>query len=259
MTSRALVNDTPRVALRARPRIAVIGVFYLNTFLASGLLLLAQSGSGLDPVLLELVQFGPVIGVVTVLLTFRRLRVVTGLTRPVGVRGLAAVLAATATIFGIALTVYAALGRDPGYTVPALFWLIVPAQFVGACGEELGWRSFLQPYLRTRFGRVATGVIVGLLWGAWHVQVFAEGLAYAGTFLTTTVAISVTMVVLVERARGQQLVVAGAFHALINLALLVVLPEESGDLTAGCALTAGCVITAALAVGLTRKEPACAI
>jgi len=34
--------------------------------------------------------------------------------------------------------------------------------------EELGWTGFAVPALRGRFTPTATGVIVGVLWGAWH-------------------------------------------------------------------------------------------
>jgi hypothetical protein len=35
--------------------------------------------------------------------------------------------------------------------------------------EELGWTGFAVPTLRRRYGPVATGLIVGVLWGVWHV------------------------------------------------------------------------------------------
>jgi len=34
--------------------------------------------------------------------------------------------------------------------------------------EELGWTGFAIPGLRRRYGILTTGLIVGLLWGAWH-------------------------------------------------------------------------------------------
>ena len=48
--------------------------------------------------------------------------------------------------------------------------------------EELGWTGFAVPRLRLRHGVVATGLIVGVLWGAWHILanvIFARG-AYSG-------------------------------------------------------------------------------
>jgi uncharacterized protein len=34
--------------------------------------------------------------------------------------------------------------------------------------EEIGWTGFAIPALRRRYGVFATGLIVGVLWGAWH-------------------------------------------------------------------------------------------
>lgn len=48
--------------------------------------------------------------------------------------------------------------------------------------EETGWTGLAVPRLRLRFGVLATGLIVGVLWGTWHLlqQIFISG-TYAGT------------------------------------------------------------------------------
>jgi membrane protease YdiL (CAAX protease family) len=46
--------------------------------------------------------------------------------------------------------------------------------------EELGWTGFATPRMRKRFGVFATGLIIGLLWGAWHLLVNLEGDTFAG-------------------------------------------------------------------------------
>jgi len=38
--------------------------------------------------------------------------------------------------------------------------------------EELGWTGFAIPRLRSRYGVLATGLIVGLVWGLWHMPLF---------------------------------------------------------------------------------------
>ena len=37
-----------------------------------------------------------------------------------------------------------------------------------ALGEEIGWRGFLYPQLKAKFGRKKAMVLHGLIWGAWH-------------------------------------------------------------------------------------------
>lgn len=49
--------------------------------------------------------------------------------------------------------------------------LVVLALTVGLIGplcEEPGWTGFAIPQLRKRYSILATGLIVGVLWGAWH-------------------------------------------------------------------------------------------
>ncbi len=37
-----------------------------------------------------------------------------------------------------------------------------------ALGEEIGWRGFLYPQLKARFGRKKGWILGGVIWGAWH-------------------------------------------------------------------------------------------
>ena len=45
--------------------------------------------------------------------------------------------------------------------------------------EELGWTGFAVPRLRRRYDVVTTGIIVGVVWGAWHLL---QGLFISGTY-----------------------------------------------------------------------------
>jgi membrane protease YdiL (CAAX protease family) len=61
--------------------------------------------------------------------------------------------------------------------------ILVPALVVGLVVpifEELGWTGFAIPELRKRRGILATGLIVGLLWGAWHYPLFAASARSSG-------------------------------------------------------------------------------
>jgi membrane protease YdiL (CAAX protease family) len=46
--------------------------------------------------------------------------------------------------------------------------------------EELGWTGFAIPMLRPRYGILATGLIVGVVWGAWHFLLFWESDSFSG-------------------------------------------------------------------------------
>ena len=72
-------------------------------------------------------------------------------------------------------------------------------------------------------------MIVGLLWGFWHIGGFEHGLVYMGLFVVMATALSVVMGAVLQIGRGANLAVATAAHAAVNLWLLSVFDEENGD------------------------------
>jgi membrane protease YdiL (CAAX protease family) len=58
---------------------------------------------------------------------------------------------------------------------------IVMGIFVGLF-EEIGWIGFIVPRMRQRFSVLTTGIIVGILWGAWHFPPFWEADTFSGVF-----------------------------------------------------------------------------
>ncbi len=59
-----------------------------------------------------------------------------------------------------------------------LMW-IVGGLMVGLF-EELGWTGFAIPRMRMKYGVFTTGLVVGLLWGAWHFLVNWENDTFSG-------------------------------------------------------------------------------
>lgn len=45
----------------------------------------------------------------------------------------------------------------------------IPLSFISFFGEELGWRGYLQPKLQVLFGKKLGVIILGLIWGLWHL------------------------------------------------------------------------------------------
>lgn len=51
--------------------------------------------------------------------------------------------------------------------IPINFFLVYVAFF----GEEYGWRYYLQPWMQKRFGMRGGVVLLGIVWGIWHMPV----------------------------------------------------------------------------------------
>lgn len=53
--------------------------------------------------------------------------------------------------------------------------LLLPLSFLFSCpaflGEEYGWRYFLQPALQERLGKRKGILLLGLIWGIWHLPI----------------------------------------------------------------------------------------
>lgn len=54
---------------------------------------------------------------------------------------------------------------------PVLVWASLV--FINGIGEETGWRGFVLPRLRERHGLIGASLLLALIWGAWHVPLFA--------------------------------------------------------------------------------------
>ncbi len=63
---------------------------------------------------------------------------------------------------GLSYPLYALIGVIGGITYAPFINMLL------ALGEEIGWRGFLYPQLKARFGRRKGWLLGGVIWGAWH-------------------------------------------------------------------------------------------
>ena len=131
--------------------------------------------------------------------------------------------------------------------------------------EELGWTGFALPRLRLRYGLLmAGGVIVGLLWGAWHFIVFWERDSLSGALPLALLlarlfswlpAYRVLMVWVHDRT--ESLLVTMLMHVSLVASLVIVEPPLSGEnlLTYILARAAVWNVAAAVAIGIRGNRP----
>jgi membrane protease YdiL (CAAX protease family) len=121
---------------------------------------------------------------------------------------------------------------------PIVHWIVAYAiTFIaggiigGPLFEEPGWRGFALPRLEGKFGPLAGTLILGVLWGSWHLpqSLIPDWAAQNGgaqpasiaVFLVTVIAISVILTWIYNRSQGSLLVVILA-HSSINTTQLMI-------------------------------------
>ena len=66
-----------------------------------------------------------------------------------------------------------------GYTASIFFNIAISlALFPVYLGEELGWRGYLFPKLKTVMNRPASYIVCGIIWGVWHTPAIIDGLNF---------------------------------------------------------------------------------
>jgi len=101
--------------------------------------------------------------------------------------------------------------------------------------EELGWTGFAILRLRQRYGVLTTGLIVGLLWGAWHFIMFWESDSFSGALPLALLlarlfswlpAYRVLMICVYDRTKS--LLVAMLMHVSLVASLMIIEPSLTG-------------------------------
>ncbi|WP_417562360.1 CPBP family intramembrane glutamic endopeptidase [Microbacterium sp.] len=125
--------------------------------------------------------------------------------------------------------------------------------------EETAWRGFALPRLQRRFTPLTASIVLGVLWGVWHVPLFFLPGSFQSTlpffgFLISTVATSVIIGWLFNHARGSVLIVA-IFHGVTDVSLAFSGVMSSGDVLFWITVAVQVVIAAAVARDLARIDP----
>jgi membrane protease YdiL (CAAX protease family) len=116
---------------------------------------------------------------------------------------------------------------------PAVLSGVIAGLIVGIF-EELGWTGFAIPRIRRRYGAFSTGLLVGVLWGAWHFPMFWEPNSFSGALpfgvllvrlFSWLPAFRILMVGVYERTGS--LLVAMLMHGSLTAAQLIFMPPPS--------------------------------
>jgi len=98
----------------------------------------------------------------------------------VGLRWWAVAIFLPALILLVSLGIDLILGGElPGFAFFRQEWRLAPLFFLitivgGPLGEEFGWRGFALPHLQRRWSPLMASLIIGVVWGLWHLPTFFE-------------------------------------------------------------------------------------
>jgi membrane protease YdiL (CAAX protease family) len=193
----------------------------------------------------------------------------------VGIQWYAIVLFSIALIGAAAIALHVVLGgRVPQPALPegmtdGQMYVFLPIIYLsnvfigGPIAEEFGWRGYALPKLQARMGAVSSSLIIGVIWGLWHIPffIFPEGAAVIGRiplvwYLPLVTGWSVLFAWIYNNTRGSVLLMI-LFHAAINttlgsLGLFQVAAEGVRPLVLNVVLTWVAVIVIATIYGPTR-------
>ncbi|MGN6501953.1 MAG: CPBP family glutamic-type intramembrane protease, partial [Pseudolysinimonas sp.] len=122
--------------------------------------------------------------------------------------------------------------------------------------EETAWRGYALPRLQRRFDPLIASLVLGVLWGLWHLPLFfiagsfQSSIPFVG-FLLSTVATAVIIGWLFNRARGSVLIVA-LFHGFTDVLIAFTGIMTSGALLFWITVVVQVLVAAAVAFDLRR-------
>lgn len=143
----------------------------------------------------------------------------------VGARWYLLVLAGFPAFYAVDRIIFTVLGGNvPAYRFEP-WYAVIPAILLSIVAnpapvEELGWRGFALPLLQRKFSALNASVILGLIWGAWHLPVFfVYGAPYTPAtiplYAVQAISLSIIMTALYN-ATGGNILLAFLFHWQIH-------------------------------------------
>lgn len=96
--------------------------------------------------------------------------------------------------------------------------------FIGCAAEEIGWRGFLLPKLQKKHSPFISSIIVGLLWGVWHLN-FMDGVLGFILYNITIIEMSILMTWIFNKTNGNLLIMI-VWHFIFNLTSHILLWER---------------------------------
>jgi membrane protease YdiL (CAAX protease family) len=223
-----------------------ISIFFILTFVLSWFPWYA----GIAP---EVMAMGPSISAFIVVLIVGGWRGFVDLLKPfgrwrasLGIWGLA--IFGPGILYLIGLAVHLLMGgeappfimiREELNLLPLYLILVVLMPWNGPIGEEFGWRGYALPKLQNKYGPLIASLVIGTIWGIWHLPDFFAPLGVIGTLTAAlgmgflipytlgTIANSIFMTWLYNKSKASALIAGIVWHAAIDFWAPILLSDSS--------------------------------
>jgi membrane protease YdiL (CAAX protease family) len=209
-------NKTNKMVLK-------IVLFVFTTLVLTIIFAVTQQKTGLSFVKISLPQLAPAIAVLIFFLIYKDLpaRINLHFEKAILIKSLIALIIPV-ILFAISFFIGKQLNLNVKVTenLPSLLPLMITGMLIGAFGEEIGWRSFLQPFFEKKNSVLVASIFVGIIWGLWHVGRYKNGVLFMTGFLLFTISVSIIIAWLLRGAE-YNLIISAIFHLSINVGFLV--------------------------------------
>jgi uncharacterized protein len=146
---------------------------------------------------------------------------------------------------------------DPALIAVAAIWPLM-----AALGEEFGWRGFLFPRLLQRFGYIGAALVIGIIWGLWHLPADYVGLKGMGEWfwlaflLNGPVVLTAHALIMafISKRSGGNLLLMILYHWSITASAMLFPAAGSDSLSSLAATGLGCMVLWLIAIVLWAIE-----
>jgi membrane protease YdiL (CAAX protease family) len=138
-------------------------------------------------------------------------------------------------------------------TIFGILFLFAFMIFPGsALGEEIGWRGFVLPRMQARHNALKASLLIGILWGPWHLPLWLTGseghpISLYVPFVVAVVASSVFYTWLYNNTGGSLLIVV-LYHAASNLPITVLITSLGSQMAQPFLIYVALTVVAAVIV-----------
>ena len=143
-------------------------------------------------------------------------------------------------LLAIAVNVVALGGGWPSLAFFRAGWYWAPVYFLltligGPLGEEFGWRGFALPNLQRKWNPTVASVIIGTVWGLWHLPLFFQpgslhaqiGLRLLPVYVAGEIALATIMTWVYNKTGGSLLVGGVILHNADNFWASTLITDET--------------------------------